>query len=230
MSKRSSSRGPRAQPGGPDPAAGRSSGAAAAARPLIDTSEFCRLAQSIEGATPVARLPRLAADLFDDAGQVDWRLRGWQAPNDEAGVDRRMRLELAVQCAVRCDRCLQRLPIAYEVERDYLLMRTEKQAAEVDADVDDYDVLVASPRFDVLELVEDEAIMGQPLQAEHEDCELPVELDDEEPLERPNPFAALASLRRSADDDAEGEASEEGEEGEQREERARGDGEGGDAH
>ncbi|MFT4102209.1 MAG: YceD family protein [Burkholderiaceae bacterium] len=225
MSKRSSSRGPRAQPGGPDPAAGRDHGAATAAtRPLIDTSEFCRLAQSIEGATPIARLPRLAADLFDDAGRVDWRLRGWQAPNDEAGVDRRMHLALAVHCAVRCDRCLQRLPIAYEVERDYLLMRTERLAAEADADVDDYDVLVASARFDVLELVEDEAIMAQPLQAEHEGCELPVELDDEAPLERPNPFAALASLRQARDDDGEGE------ERQERQERARGGGDGGDAH
>jgi len=194
MTKHAPPNGPRARADGSDADPGHAA-AKTAARPTIDTNEFCRLAQTIEDTTPVARLPRLAADLFDETGQVDWRLRGWQTPGDDGGVQRRMHLHLAVQCAVHCDRCLQRLPIAYEIERDYLLMRTEKQAAEVDADIDDYDVLVASPRFDVLELVEDEAIMAQPQQAEHEDCALPVELDADEPYERPNPFAALAALR-----------------------------------
>ena len=121
-----------------------------------------------------------------------------------------------------CTRCLQRVAVPLSADHRFLLVADEALAARADAETDEYDVLVGSRHFDVLELVEDEVIMALPLVPRHDDCRLPDQLAGAAGLagnegvradgsassdasdevaadgetDKPNPFAVLGRLRR----------------------------------
>ena len=87
-----------------------------------------------------------------------------------------------------------------EAERDFLFVADEATAEALDED-SEADVLVISRDFDALSLVEDELILALPLVPRHDNC--PQSLPDsavdaafEQASERPNPFAALAALKK----------------------------------
>ena len=108
-----------------------------------------------------------------------------------------------------CQRCLQPVALSLAVERDFLFAPTEAQAQAWDAERDDADVLVLSPSFNLLELLEDELLLALPLVPRHDTCPQPLVAPMGEPtaqgegpessskeLERDNPFAILAQLKR----------------------------------
>lgn len=169
-----------------------------AARPWIDTLEFARSGGSLEAEQPAGDFPRLLELLAAPEGQIRWRLDGQRRPRPEGGADSFLRLQIAGTVSLECIRCLKPVQAQFGDERLFKIAATEAQAEREDAQTDDYDALVASHRFDVLELVEDEAILALPIAPRHADCELPAEVGtrpERELAERPNPFAALAGLR-----------------------------------
>jgi uncharacterized protein len=169
-------------------------------KPLtIDTTEFTRRGDAADGEWPVARLPRLASMLADDSGTVRWRLSGSVHQSVDGGRHRLLGLSLQTTVAMRCVRCLEPVAVPVAMQRDYRLVTSEGQAVREDPDDDDFDILVASPRFDVAELIEDEMVMALPFAPRHDDCQPPpVPAGEPEPLDEPapNPFAALQRLRR----------------------------------
>jgi uncharacterized protein len=171
--------------------------------PTIDTHEFTRRGDVAEGRVPLTELERLGSLLLSDEGVLAWRLAG----DSELGADgsRRahLRLALSATLAMRCVRCLGRIDMQLDVERDYRLVATEAQAELEDVDEDEVDLLVGARRFDLLGLVEDEAIMALPPAPRHDDCSVPaastadaelVQSDEVAPSPR-NLFAALDALR-----------------------------------
>jgi uncharacterized protein len=174
--------------------------------PTIDTHEFTRRGDVAEGRVPLAELERLASLLVAHEGVLAWRLAG----DSELGADgsRRAHLHLALSAtlAMRCVRCLERIDVPLDVERDYRLVATEAQAEQEDVDEDEVDLLVGARRFDLAGLVEDEAIMALPPAPRHDDCSAPAaaslegeSVQPEAPAPEPrNPFAALGALRGGA--------------------------------
>ena len=180
-----------------------------AARAWIDTGEFARRGSSLSAQQTPDEFPRLREVLADGAGAIDWSLTGERRARPEGGADLFMRLALRGEVSLACIRCLQPVRARLDEERLFKLALTETEAEREDARVDDYDVLAGSPRFDVLELVEDEAIMALPIAPRHDDCSLPAQAGQGEDAvqagdaqeeasadSRPNPFAALSRLKR----------------------------------
>jgi uncharacterized protein len=170
--------------------------------PTIDTHEFTRRGDVAEGRVPLAELERLGSLLVTDDGVLAWRLAG----DSELGADgsRRAHLNLVLSAtlAMRCVRCLERIDVPLDVERDYRLVATEAQAEQEDVDEDEVDLLVGARRFDLAGLVEDEAIMALPPAPRHDDCSAPAasaaddepgQSDEAAPQSR-NPFAALDAM------------------------------------
>jgi len=98
---------------------------------------------------------------------------------------------------LQCQRCLQSVSEALSVARSFRFVRDEAAAAKLDEESED-DVLVLPPRLDLMELLEDEFILGLPIVPMHDECPKPLVApgapsEVEEPA--PNPFAALAALR-----------------------------------
>ena len=166
----------------------------------IDVFEFTRGAHSAEGTLALASLERLASLLADQSGELDWRLDGWRNSDPAGSEQLRLRLRATANVGLRCGRCLgvARLPLA--IDRGFVLARSEAEAEQLDQDEEDLDALVASKKFDVAALLEDEAIMAIPAAPSHAECAPPAggkSVADVSPDgdARPNPFASLTALK-----------------------------------
>ena len=156
---------------------------------VIDSLEFARNGEQLQGAVSVAQLARLTDSLFDAAGRLNYRLQG--------GYDARQRprLNLSVEGEInlRCQRCLGRLPYSVAVEST-LLVLTAGSTPEI-AEIDDLDGIPADAHTDVWALVEDEVLLAIPFAARHAEglCSTAVKISDDRAA---SPFAVLADLKR----------------------------------
>jgi len=143
------------------------------ARPTIDTERFVHDRGELSARQAPDELPRLRELLADGDGWIEWRLSGERRPRPEGGSEAFLRLSLSGSVGLTCVRCLEPVRAALAEARLFKLALTETEAEREDAESEGYDVLAANPRFDVLGLVEDEAILALPIAPRHEDCRLP---------------------------------------------------------
>jgi uncharacterized protein len=168
----------------------------------IDSLEFARRANLLEGSFELARMRRLTDLLALPDGRVDWRVEGRRVSRTGGSPDSLLRLRLSAQLQLPCGRCLGAVPVAVSAERDYLLASSEEEAARRDDPESDFDILVGSRRFDLSEWIEDELMLELPPVSFHQGCApLSIELtpaasaEDEAREDRRKPFAALSRLK-----------------------------------
>lgn len=168
----------------------------------IDLGEFARIGGTLKGSCEPGSLPRLRELLASDEGSIAWTLSGDRRPRPEGGSDRYLSLRLDARVLVECIRCLKPVEATLAEERVFRLTATESQAQRLDAESDEFDALVEEANFEVLELVEDEAILALPIAPRHQECALPAESGEsavEETPTRTNPFAVLRALKGGDD-------------------------------
>jgi uncharacterized protein len=171
--------------------------------PILDTHEFTRRGDSIDGDEPVSGLSRLVTLLADPSGAIAWRLAGRSVLGADGSRTPYLDLDFSGTVRMHCVRCLEPVTVTLEERRGYRLVATEEQAEREDPDEDELDLLVSSRRFDLGALIEDEAIMALPAAPAHDDCQAPERATGSvRPVvaspTRPNPFAALGALRGAA--------------------------------
>lgn len=135
------------------------------------------------------------------AGRVSYSAHGERrntgAPNEEIWLH----LAALAVLPLTCQRCLGLVELPVSVERSFRFVENEALAAILDEESEE-DVLALSKDFDLLDLVEDELLMGLPAVPKHEVCPVPVRMQvadaafTDAPLEKPNPFAALGQLKK----------------------------------
>lgn len=172
----------------------------------LDLAVFAREGASLEGDWPAASLERLA-----DAGAPESPAKGWPALRWTLHGEIRqpkggqpqiwLHLGCTAEVALTCQRCLKPVTEALEIDRWIRFVDTEAEAEALDVDSDD-DVLALPRHLDTRELIEDELLLALPLVPRHETCPEPLAHADEEVAQeveeqRPNPFAALAALKKS---------------------------------
>jgi uncharacterized protein len=131
---------------------------------------------------------------------VMWSLQGLQRPVKGGEPEVWLHLEAETHVHLQCQRCLHTVNENLMVDRAFRFVGTDEEADRLDEESED-DVLVLSRSLDVLELLEDELILALPLVPRHEVCPeaLPTAVGEEDvaaPEVKPNPFAALAALRK----------------------------------
>lgn len=121
---------------------------------------------------------------------------------DAAGVDEPwMHLKAEAVLPLTCQRCLGPVDVPVSMERDFRFVATEA-LAEVEDEESEEDVLVLSKSFNLLELIEDELLMGLPTAPKHDVCPQAVKLQvadpdfEDAPEEKLNPFAVLEQLKK----------------------------------
>ena len=158
---------------------------------IVDGFEFCRLAEQLSGATPVAALERLASESPDKAGEIRWSFAGGHHAKGYPQLTMRVEGDVSLVC----QRCLSpyRQPLASEAL--LVLARDEADADETEEALDDdsIDVIVGSASLDLLQLVEDEALLSLPLSPKHEAC--PGDAPKLESGKPESPFAVLKKLK-----------------------------------
>ncbi|MFL6674899.1 MAG: YceD family protein [Massilia sp.] len=159
---------------------------------VIDAFEFCRNNGYREGVTPVAEMPRLAADCADPSGEIRWSIQGGATKQGYPSLT----LSVAGTVNLVCQRCLA--PFAYEIDSSTVLVlgRDDEEADQIEEILDDesIDVIVGSDCCDIRELLEDEALLALPQAPKHEVCP-DNKLLDALKSEKVSPFAGLKNLK-----------------------------------
>jgi uncharacterized protein len=159
---------------------------------VIDAFEFCRNNGYREGVTPVAELPRLAADCADQSGDITWAIQGGQTKQGYPS----MTLSVSGPVKLVCQRCLA--PFSYDIDSSTMLVlgKNDADADEIEEILDDesIDVIVGSQSCDIMQLIEDEALLALPQAPKHEVCP-DTKLMDSIKSEKVSPFAALKGLK-----------------------------------
>jgi len=168
----------------------------------LDVKTFARDAAQLTGQAPLPAWERLSEEAQTElqVPAVRWSAQG--ELKVQAGTPDEVWLHLQVHAALPllCQRCLTPVLAPVEVGRSFRFVADEATAMALDDEAQE-DLLVLSREFNLLELVEDEVILAMPLVPFHEVCPAPLPMSAADPLfeqaqeERPNPFAALASLK-----------------------------------
>jgi uncharacterized protein len=159
----------------------------------IDVMGLARDGASVEGEIEAAALARLSTMLAAPMGRIRYRLQG---RIDERGRSAAV-LHLDGLLGLRCDLCGARLEWTLSESDGFFFVDTEDELGALPITADGDEPLLASRRFDVEDLVEEQAILALPISPRHPACEArPREAQDA--VSRP--FAALASLKRGPKD------------------------------
>jgi uncharacterized protein len=140
----------------------------------LDVAAFARERGRLEGMQPVAGMVRLSEGLDPPADapapQVQWSAEGlWSQP---LGDQPQPRLRLRAQTTVwlTCQRCLQPVALPLEIDRTLRFARDEDEAARLDEEEEEEDVLALPRALDLPALLEDELILALPIVPQHETC------------------------------------------------------------
>jgi DUF177 domain-containing protein len=162
----------------------------------IDLIELARVAGSVEGEIEAVGLARLSTMLAAPMGRIRYRLEGRIDERGRPGAILRITGLLGLQC----DRCGGRFEWALDESDGFFFVDTEEQLGAAPIAPDGDEPLLASRRFDVQDLVEEQTILALPISPRHPACELgtPAEPDPADAGRRP--FAVLESLKRGRKD------------------------------
>ena len=168
----------------------------------LDIKAFVQAGAHTSGHDSLLKYKRLAQEaksLHPDL-YVDWQATGeLRAVPGETG-EHWLHLQTQSAFPMVCQRCLGPVDVLLGVERSFRFVADEATAEALDDAVEE-DLLALSREFDLRELIEDELLMSLPVVPLHGECpeHVPMEVVDEgfeaANAEKPNPFAALASLR-----------------------------------
>lgn len=161
-----------------------------------DIFELARRETTLEGEIPVKNLPQLLAFTATDAGTIRFTVTGMGERRGLPAAELVMEGDVELFCA----RCNQPVPVEIGSEAVFRFAASEEaaNALPIEDDEEDEDVAVGSRHFGIEAWVEEEAILSLPRMVFHDDCEEGGGWKDEpeEVVEKPNPFAALAALKK----------------------------------
>ena len=135
----------------------------AAVHRIEDPFGFARAAEQCSGQLMLAALPRLQDRLSGNAGMVSYVVRGRQ---DERGRPQ-LELKIAAGLHLRCDRCLKPMEYPLTLNSRVLLSRPGDAPQDGD-DPDEPEWIEAGQDLDLMDLIEDEILLGLPLAVRHE--------------------------------------------------------------
>jgi uncharacterized protein len=158
---------------------------------IVDVFELARSGAAAPGVVAIKDLPRLAEGLAADGGDLQYELRGFL---DEQARPSAM-LTVRGPVLLECDRCGEPASVDLDTAAQFFFVSSEAELHRAPIDESDTDALIGSTQFDLLQLVEDEAILALPLSPRHLQCQpASAEAPDEMPA-RASPFAALGQLK-----------------------------------
>ena len=169
---------------------------------IIDAFTFCRNKEHQTGKFNLPQLERLRAECVSDEGELSWTLSGEIDQEIAVGYPL-LTLQIEFNVQLKCQRCLT--PYHFKsASQSYVVLAKDEESADMldqSLDVEDnvnVDVIVGSKSFDVMALIEDEALLAIPLSPKHEVCPSKEKLDAFAIAKKDSPFASLKSQLSAA--------------------------------
>ena len=160
---------------------------------LIDPQRLTARPLVLEGTFKPDELERLEDSLANGEGELRYRIT--------AALDPQRRK--VVSCIIKgfvfltCQASLEAFRHEISVDDRLVLVDEESQLPPVEEESDTEDYLVADEPLDIRDLVEDAVLLALPMVPRKPGLQEPREGDGTPAVERPNPFAALASLKKT---------------------------------
>lgn len=130
----------------------------------INSLEFAQESHEIRGTISPHDLGRLEDVLFSHDGKLDYLLQG----SVNAYGQPEIRLHLQGELILACQRCMGPVRHAIDTSVRFVVVPDAGMLPAPEDDQDNVDYLVADPRLDVIELVEDEILLELPMAPLHE--------------------------------------------------------------
>lgn len=167
---------------------------------VIDVFEAARIGATCRGEVPAARLGRLRTSVASVDAPAGYR---WTGTLDRRG-DSGGRLEFEVLLTQQCDLCGGHYAQRMAVRREFRFAASEKELARRPIEPDDeIDWLLGSVRFDLANLIDEEAVLALPVSPRHPGCQSALEARSPGAAEaggdagcRPGPMRSFAALAR----------------------------------
>lgn len=158
------------------------------APPFIDSLDFAQNKQQLSGELLIAGLSRLSDLVSNTQGVLSYTVQG---SVNSLGVPLLI-FTLTGNCQLRCQRCLEGMdyPIALE---SGVCLRTEAELDALEDDDEAFDSILAEPRLDIQNLLEEELLLSLPISPRHDSCQAAERYAVQADVR--HPFAALAKLK-----------------------------------
>ena len=163
---------------------------------LIDSAEFARKAQHLDGQVAVQRLSRLHDQLASTDGNVHYLLQGGLTARREPQIE----CTITGLVQLICQRCLTELAHQFTTHSRLVLVDHESQLPALEEEDEAADYVVADPALDVTSLIEDEILLALPIAPMHDEGKCIDRPADGESGGKQSPFAALAKLKPHTED------------------------------
>jgi uncharacterized protein len=158
---------------------------------LINSAEFAREAQHLEGELTLQQLARLHDQLTSTDGTVHYVLQGGLTERRE----RRIECTISGLVQLVCQRCLGGLAHQITAHSQLVVVDNEAQLPALEEEDPAADYVVADPALDVIGLVEDEILLALPIAPMHEQGHCIDRPSDAASVGAASPFATLAKLK-----------------------------------
>ncbi len=159
------------------------------ARPFIDSLDFARNGNVINGSVPVEELHRLVDALNDRQGSMQFAVRG--SVNKQGGA--LLRVSAQVDLHLLCQRCLEKMVLPVVIDTQ-LLLCSQAELDLLEDEGDEVDCILADTNLDVIALLEEEILLTLPIAPRHEAGQCEAAQNDKLAAGK-NPFAVLAGLK-----------------------------------
>ncbi|MBL8517832.1 MAG: DUF177 domain-containing protein [Betaproteobacteria bacterium] len=167
---------------------------------IRNLDSFSRLKQQVSGSLSVGGMERLADLVRSPEGDIHYVASGRIVTGADGSVLRKLLLKVQGTLLLPGEEPDTVWSHELDIERIFVLVRSEAELPPLEAEPDDEDYLVADKELNLSELVEDEVLLDLPVSPSLDDG-----LDEAGPInligepgdaERKNPFAALAVLKK----------------------------------
>jgi uncharacterized protein len=158
----------------------------------VDSVAFARDADELHATLALADLARLHDALFDRSGEIRYRLTGAVSKDGIATL----RLEIAAELVLVCQRCLGPLDFSLKASRNFELVPETQPLGDPAEEPGDVERIHEDAKLDVAALVEEETILCLPMVAAHRPGECSVSAESYGEKETKSPFSALSALKR----------------------------------
>lgn len=177
----------------------------------LDVAAFAQAAEVLNGTATLETFHRLqsscvpakeavAQNHTQEGASISWELVGESKAVMGGPPQVWLHLKAQAQVELECQRCLENVVYALNIDRRFLFAKDEATAEEWDETIEE-DILVLTASLDVHELVEDELLLALPLIPRHEKCPshapaLAALASQSDAAELSHPFAVLAQLKK----------------------------------
>lgn len=155
---------------------------------IIDPWSFARTLSRRNGAIKVGGMPRLSESVASPDRVLDISVVGSVAEDGRSYVH----VKVSGELGLTCQRCLESVDHVVGIDAQFQLWPTDLALPDDELQDDRFDALPIGHELDLVQLIEDEVLLGLPLSPRHADCTLPRPSDE---IAAEKPFDGLKKLK-----------------------------------